>query len=186
MHKLRRCAGCRQRRPRAELLRFVLPGEALGLPTPDLLGRRAGRGAYTCPRPACIRRAVVQGGFARSFRRSLRHGGETLAEDLAETILGDLARGLVQTIDAEIAKMVADGRARRASSGGEGYVSSGGEGCFSGGEGCGQVSSVLGERESLMIWTGRAFVLPPGRARERVARLVEWMAAFSAADETNR
>ncbi len=171
MHKLRRCAGCRQRRPRAELLRFVLPGEALGLPMPDLLGRRAGRGAYTCPRPTCIRRAVVQGGFARSFRRSLRHGGRTLAEDLAETLLGDLARGLVQTIDAEMAKMVADGRARRVSSGGESY---------------GQVLSVLGERESLMIWTGRAFVLPPGRARERVARLVEWMAAFSAADETNR
>ncbi len=179
MHKLRRCAGCRQRRPRAELLRFVLPGESLGLPMPDLLGRRAGRGAYTCPRPAGLRRAVVQGGFARSFRRSLRHGGESLAEDLVETILGDLARGLVQTIDAEIAKMVADGRARRVSSGGEGHVSSGGEGY-------GQVSSVLGERESLMIWTGRAFVLPPGRARERVARLVEWMAAFSAADETNR
>lgn len=52
----RMCVGCREMRPKRELLRVVKSTEgALAL---DRTGRMPGRGAYICPREECLRRAV--------------------------------------------------------------------------------------------------------------------------------
>ncbi|MFN2593737.1 MAG: YlxR family protein [Actinomycetota bacterium] len=63
---VRSCVACRTRRPQRDLLRVaVTPDGSVGLDTEP--GRR-GRGAYVCPDPACIERAVAQGAFAARLR----------------------------------------------------------------------------------------------------------------------
>ncbi|MGI8607323.1 MAG: YlxR family protein [Gaiellaceae bacterium] len=63
---IRTCVGCGRKRPQAELLRFVAPQ---GLLTLDALRQATGRGAYTCPRIACLERATARQAFARTLRR---------------------------------------------------------------------------------------------------------------------
>jgi len=64
----RRCAACRARRPKAELLRFVRgPGGVE--PDPEQVG--PGRGGYCCPDPACVERGLRRGGLARTLRTPL-------------------------------------------------------------------------------------------------------------------
>jgi len=62
----RTCIGCRTIRPKRELLRVVRTpeGEVLFDPT----GRKAGRGAYLCPDPRCLERALK----ARELGRALK------------------------------------------------------------------------------------------------------------------
>jgi len=64
----RTCVGCGRKAPRAALWRFVAPA---GVLTADPDGLAPGRGAYTCPSPACVTRAVDRKGFARAFRRDV-------------------------------------------------------------------------------------------------------------------
>ena len=63
---VRTCIGCGQKRPQTELLRFVAPQ---GMLTRDPLRQATGRGAYTCPRIACLERATARQAFARTLRR---------------------------------------------------------------------------------------------------------------------
>ena len=52
---VRMCVGCRERAPKKELIRVVrTPGGELLL---DAAGKAAGRGAYICRKPECLRRA---------------------------------------------------------------------------------------------------------------------------------
>jgi predicted RNA-binding protein YlxR (DUF448 family) len=68
---LRRCAGCGQRAPQAELLRFAVRDGAL------VPGRREpGRGVYTCRSLRCFDRAADRGMFARVLRQQVRVGPE--------------------------------------------------------------------------------------------------------------
>ncbi|MCR4402294.1 MAG: YlxR family protein [Firmicutes bacterium] len=48
----RTCVGCRQVRPKKELVRIVRTPE--GLVEMDPTGKRSGRGAYVCPDPGCL------------------------------------------------------------------------------------------------------------------------------------
>ncbi len=48
---LRTCVGCRQVRPKRELVRIVHGSD--GQIVLDETGKQAGRGAYVCPNPAC-------------------------------------------------------------------------------------------------------------------------------------
>lgn len=59
---VRACAGCRRRRPKRELVRFV---SLDGVLTHDPSGLAPGRGAYTCADAACFERAI----FSRALRR---------------------------------------------------------------------------------------------------------------------
>jgi predicted RNA-binding protein YlxR (DUF448 family) len=62
------CAGCRRRRPKAELVRLALsPSGAVILDPPS---RAPGRGAYLCREsgPACLEKARRRGGLGRSLR----------------------------------------------------------------------------------------------------------------------
>ena len=51
---VRMCVACREMKPKKEMLRVVRPKE--GDVFIDLTGKAAGRGAYVCNDPACIRK----------------------------------------------------------------------------------------------------------------------------------
>ena len=52
---MRQCLGCREMKPKPELIRVVRSPEGdLSL---DFRGKKPGRGAYLCPDPACLARA---------------------------------------------------------------------------------------------------------------------------------
>jgi predicted RNA-binding protein YlxR (DUF448 family) len=65
---IRTCVGCGRKAAQRELVRFVAPAGVLEL---DGEPRRPGRGAYTCPRPACFERAAARRAFARTLRRTV-------------------------------------------------------------------------------------------------------------------
>ena len=52
---MRMCVGCREMKPKAQLLRVVKPAE--GEARIDRTGKASGRGAYICPRPECLKKA---------------------------------------------------------------------------------------------------------------------------------
>ena len=53
---MRQCLGCREMKPKRELLRVVRPPE--GEVAFDARGKLPGRGAYVCPNPDCFKKAV--------------------------------------------------------------------------------------------------------------------------------
>ena len=52
---MRMCVGCREMKPKAQLLRVVKPQE--GDAHIDRTGRSPGRGAYVCAQVECLRKA---------------------------------------------------------------------------------------------------------------------------------
>ena len=62
---MRMCVGCREMKPKKELLRVVRTpeGEVLIDPT----GKKSGRGAYICPSAACLAVARKQRQLERVF-----------------------------------------------------------------------------------------------------------------------
>src|SRR5687768_7947834 len=79
---LRTCAGCRRRRPQAELIRVARSRAGkLVLGPPSGGSRSSGRGAYVCPVESCIEQALGGG-----LRKVLRYEG-SLPGDLRERLL---------------------------------------------------------------------------------------------------
>ena len=62
---LRQCLGCREMKPKRELIRVVRPPE--GDIHLDTRGRANGRGAYLCPSRDCLRKAVRSKALERAF-----------------------------------------------------------------------------------------------------------------------
>lgn len=62
---MRMCVGCREMKPKRELLRVVRSPE--GEISFDLTGRRNGRGAYVCRSSQCLERAIRQKQLERAF-----------------------------------------------------------------------------------------------------------------------
>ncbi len=62
---MRQCMGCRERKPKKELVRVVRSPE--GTVSVDLRGKAPGRGAYICPDPECLKKAVK----SRALERNL-------------------------------------------------------------------------------------------------------------------
>ena len=52
---MRMCVGCREMKPKAQLLRVVKPQE--GDAHIDRTGKAPGRGAYVCDSPECLKKA---------------------------------------------------------------------------------------------------------------------------------
>ena len=52
---MRQCLGCNEHLPKHELIRVVRTPE--GDVVADLTGKKNGRGAYLCPKAACLRKA---------------------------------------------------------------------------------------------------------------------------------
>lgn len=55
---MRMCVGCREMKPKRELIRVVRSPEGEVLMDPS--GKKPGRGAYVCPNEACLTRAIRQ------------------------------------------------------------------------------------------------------------------------------
>lgn len=65
----RMCVGCRQMKPKKELLRVLrTPEDAIVV---DLSGKRSGRGAYLCMDQACLKRAIKQKQLDRALERTI-------------------------------------------------------------------------------------------------------------------
>lgn len=62
---MRQCVGCREMKPKKELIRVVKSPE--GVLSLDFRGKAPGRGAYLCPDPACLKRAVKSKALERGF-----------------------------------------------------------------------------------------------------------------------
>ncbi|MDR2420919.1 MAG: YlxR family protein [Oscillospiraceae bacterium] len=62
---MRQCLGCREMKPKKELLRVVRSPE--GEISLDLKGRANGRGAYVCKNAECLKRAAKSRAPARAL-----------------------------------------------------------------------------------------------------------------------
>lgn len=74
---LRQCMGCRELKPKKELMRVVRSPE--GELSLDLKGKKSGRGAYVCPNKACLAKAIK----SRAIERAL-------GVKIEESLLGEL------------------------------------------------------------------------------------------------
>jgi predicted RNA-binding protein YlxR (DUF448 family) len=77
---LRTCIGCRQVRPKSELLRLTA-GED-GHVALDARRTAPGRGVYACPTLECLSKALVGARLARALRSSVKGPRESAAEIL--------------------------------------------------------------------------------------------------------
>ncbi|MGN0792280.1 MAG: RNase P modulator RnpM [Christensenellales bacterium] len=64
---MRMCVGCREMKPKKELLRIVRSPE--GEVSVDRTGKASGRGAYICPSEECLNKAEK----IRALERALEH-----------------------------------------------------------------------------------------------------------------
>lgn len=63
---MRQCLGCREMKPKRELVRVVRSPE--GAVTLDLRGKAPGRGAYVCRQSDCLNKALRSKAIARSLQ----------------------------------------------------------------------------------------------------------------------
>ena len=79
---LRMCVGCRESKPKRELIRVVrAPDGTLSM---DPIGKKPGRGAYVCRQESCLTRAIKQ----KQLERQLQ---VQLTAEVAEALKTELA-----------------------------------------------------------------------------------------------
>ena len=79
---MRQCLGCREHRPKRELVRIVRSPE--GVVSLDFSGKANGRGAYLCRNPECLKRAVKANALERAFSAKVPDAViERLSKELA-------------------------------------------------------------------------------------------------------
>ena len=66
---MRQCVGCREMKPKTELIRAVRSKE--GEISLDFKGKSPGRGAYICRDSACLKKAVKSKALERAFEISI-------------------------------------------------------------------------------------------------------------------
>ena len=66
---MRQCLGCREHKPKKELIRVVRSPE--GAVSLDFRGKLPGRGAYVCPQADCLARARKSRALERAFETAL-------------------------------------------------------------------------------------------------------------------
>ncbi|MGN1020758.1 MAG: RNase P modulator RnpM [Aristaeellaceae bacterium] len=80
---MRMCVGCREMKPKKELIRVVRSPE--GVVSMDPVGKKPGRGAYVCRSEACLKRAIKQKQLERQLETALTpEVADALAKALAE------------------------------------------------------------------------------------------------------
>ena len=62
---MRQCLGCREAKPKKELIRVVRSPE--GQISMDFKGKASGRGAYICHDPQCLKKAIKSKALERAF-----------------------------------------------------------------------------------------------------------------------
>lgn len=81
---IRQCLGCREAKPKKELVRVVRAPE--GGVSIDFKGKAPGRGAYVCPNAQCLKRALKSNAIARSL-------DTPLPQELTDALLRQLEEG---------------------------------------------------------------------------------------------
>ena len=66
---MRQCLGCREMKPKKELIRVVRSPE--GEIHLDFRGKANGRGAYVCPDTACLKKAMKSKALERAFETAI-------------------------------------------------------------------------------------------------------------------
>jgi len=79
---MRQCLGCREMKPKSELLRVVKSPD--GVISLDLTGKGSGRGAYVCSSNECLKRAVKSKALSRAF-------GAPIPEEILEALGNKIA-----------------------------------------------------------------------------------------------
>jgi uncharacterized protein len=79
---LRMCVGCREMKPKKELLRIVRTPEGEIMLDPG--GKKSGRGAYVCWQESCLMRAIKQKQLDRALESPI---GPEVTEELRQKIL---------------------------------------------------------------------------------------------------
>lgn len=92
---MRMCVGCREMKPKRELLRVVRGPE--GDISFDLTGRRPGRGAYVCRSADCLNLAIRKKQLERAFSAPI---SDAVRDGLMAQI-ADLPPAVEQTDDGE-------------------------------------------------------------------------------------
>ena len=82
---MRQCLGCREHKPKKELIRVVRSPE--GEISLDFRGKANGRGAYICPDPACLKKAIRAKALERSLETAIPE--EVYAQLTAQMEAGD-------------------------------------------------------------------------------------------------
>jgi len=86
----RTCIGCRKVRPKPALVRMVRGAD--GRVHVDEVGRAEGRGAYVCPDPACLGKALHAGRLGHAFKRPSEPPASGAAAILNGRVGNDKAR----------------------------------------------------------------------------------------------
>lgn len=81
---LRKCVGCQEMKPKAELTRVVRTPE--GDIVLDSTGKRNGRGAYLCQSEACLNVAVKRKALERALKAAIP---QEIHESLRRQLVGD-------------------------------------------------------------------------------------------------
>ncbi len=84
---MRQCLGCREMKPKKELIRVVRPPD--GEIHLDFRGKENGRGAYLCPNPVCLKKAVRARALERAFETAIPE--EVYAQLAAQMEAGDVS-----------------------------------------------------------------------------------------------
>ena len=82
----RQCMGCRERKNKRELIRVVRGTD--GIVNLDFSGKAPGRGAYICPDPECLKKALRSKALDRSLEVEIP---ETVYDRLAKEM--EVSRG---------------------------------------------------------------------------------------------
>ncbi len=83
---MRTCLGCETVRPKREMLRIVRTPD--GQVEIDPTGKKAGRGAYLCPKADCIRQAIRKKKLSKVFDA-----------EISPSIIEELERFAAEEID---------------------------------------------------------------------------------------
>lgn len=82
---LRQCIGCGESKSKKEMIR-ILKTETEGIIL-DPTGRKNGRGAYICPSPECLKKAIKSRGLDRSFKMQVpKEVYETLEKEMEQLV----------------------------------------------------------------------------------------------------
>ncbi|MGM9521233.1 MAG: RNase P modulator RnpM [Oscillospiraceae bacterium] len=66
---MRQCVGCREMKPKRELVRIVRSPE--GEVSVDLTGRKPGRGAYICHDDGCLKKSIKSKALSRALEAEI-------------------------------------------------------------------------------------------------------------------
>ena len=78
---MRSCCGCKEKKPKRELIRVVRSPE--GEVSFDITGRKSGRGAYICNCKTCLAKAKKSNALSRALEAQI-------PEEVFERLMGEI------------------------------------------------------------------------------------------------